>query len=316
MKRGMIFGGTAADVIDELKLTHEMIPANVERTLPIWEALFRNMPINALVRNLGNLTDKGVFKKKENLIILEQKFNADAIKFGRVHPIVLCSALKVYSEPVSMFRKSSLTWDPVPFVVDILEGAIKIAFDSVEPTGKTFYHAIDISSSMSSTMGNFGNLGLAPSEIAAIMALATIKSEKFYYTAGFSSQSCDFDGIKKGTSFKDIIEKRHLTGVPGHLRGQGTDLGSAIQYAINKEIKADVLVFWTDGQSWQGNHPSILLNEYRKKLNPDAKAIYVILGAYSDRATLAKPEDKNAFDIAGFSSETVKLVQMIADGKL
>jgi 60 kDa SS-A/Ro ribonucleoprotein len=107
-----------------------------------------------------------------------------------------------------------------------------------------------------------------------------------------------------------------LAGVPAGLRGQGTNLGSAIQYAIDKEIKADVLVFWTDGQSWQGNHPSLLLNDYRKKLNPDAKAIYVILGAYSDKTTLAKPEDKNAFDIAGFSAESVKLVQMIADGKL
>jgi 60 kDa SS-A/Ro ribonucleoprotein len=298
----------------DYNLTHEMIPGNIARTPGIWEALFYKMPINAVVRNLGNLTDKGVFKSKDNIIALEKKFNAEAIKRGRVHPIVLCSALKVYANPGLVERKSSLSWTAVPAVVDVLEEAIKIAFESVEPTNKTFYHAIDISGSMYSTPQ--GNLGLVPAEIAAIMTLATIKSERFYFTAGFSSRACDFDGIRKGTSFKDIVEQRHLTGAPAELRSQYTNLGSAIQYAIDKEIKADVLVFWTDGQSWKGEHPSVLMDQYRRKMNSEAKAIYVILGAYTDAMTLAKPGDRNSYDIAGFSSDTVKVIQMIASGDL
>ena len=41
--------------------------------------------------------------------------------------------------------RSSKTWTPIPRIVDILESALELSFDAIEPTGKVFMHAVDIS---------------------------------------------------------------------------------------------------------------------------------------------------------------------------
>jgi 60 kDa SS-A/Ro ribonucleoprotein len=57
-----------------------------------------------------------------------------------------------------------------------------------------------------------------------------------------------------------------------------------------------------------------MLLKYRKEINPDAKAIYVTLVPYGDKVTLADPKDPMSYDIAGFSSQTPKIISMIAEG--
>ena len=296
------------EAILDYNLTHEMIPANVERTRGVWEALFQTMPINATLRNLANLTNKGVFTNIENIKILEGKFTKERLVKGRVHPISILSAYKIYSGN-GLLGRSKLTWKAIPVVEDILEKAIEEAYASLEPTNKVFYHAVDSSGSMHSPV--LETLWMTPAEIAAAMALATVKSEKYYYTSAFTTTTQDFPKLRKTTSFKEAISPKFFPMIPA-----GTDLGSAIQFAIDNKIKADVLVFWTDGQTWAGRHPAQLVKDYRGKINSNAKFIYVILTPYSDRVSLSDPRDEKSYDISGFTTETPKLIQMITSGEL
>jgi 60 kDa SS-A/Ro ribonucleoprotein len=76
-----------------------------------------------------------------------------------------------------------------------------------------------------------------------------------------------------------------------------------------------VICFWTDSESWAGyKHPSQALAEYRQKVNPDAKAIYISLAA--NKITLVDPKDPNSWDIVGFDPSTPRLIQSIASGEL
>ena len=95
----------------------------------------------------------------------------------------------------------------------------------------------------------------------------------------------------------------------------GTDASSAYNWMIKNKCYADVICFWTDCESWAGyKHPSQALAEYRQKVNPDAKAIYISL--VLNDITLVDPKDPNSWDIAGFDPITPRLIQSIASGEL
>src|SRR5208337_5679447 len=85
----------------------------------------------------------------------------------------------------------------------------------------------------------------------------------------------------------------------------GTDAAQAYLYALKNKIKTDVFVFFTDSESWSGyRHPAEGLKQYRSKINPKAKAVYVTLTCYSDHISLVDPTDKNSYDLAGFSGDS------------
>lgn len=294
-------------LINDYNLTQEMIPANIERTPAIWEALFNKMPITATLRNLGNLTSKGIFTI-ENIDILEKRFIKENIKKAYLHPITIANAYQTYSQGFGF--KGKLFWKPISRIQDILEESIQNAFETLEPTNKHFFHALDISSSMYFNK-NVSGFQLNPMEIAGIMALATLKTEKNYFIGGFSNHFIELNNLRKNTSYREIINGDHIKGI----NFGGTNAASAYQYAIDNKINTDVFIFWTDSESWVGNHPAQKLKEYRKKINSEVKAIYITLLPYGDFITLVDPDDNNSYDIGGFSSDTPKIINMITKGE-
>lgn len=318
LKKGNLSQDEIVDAINQFGLTHEMIPGNLERGPKVWEALFHKMPVGATIRNLGNLTDKGVFDDTKNLDILEERLSKDNIKKAYIHPVNFAEAQMIYLDGGRTGR-GKLEWTPVPRAADIIEDAVEASFDVLEPTGKRFFHALDVSASMT---GGFGNQWLKPYQIAGIMALATVKAEKNYFVGGFDMNFKVLSKLTKKTSYSQVTDFRGGGIWPRDFGG--TDASVAYRYAIDNNRKADVFVFWTDSESWAGGtwsqrntgHPADLLKKYRKRVNRKAKAIYVTLVPYGDQITLVDPTDTDSYDIAGFTSQTPKMIQLIAEGKL
>jgi 60 kDa SS-A/Ro ribonucleoprotein len=176
------------------------------------------------------------------------------------------------------------------------------SFETLEQTGKVFLHAIDVSGSMSWTA--VPSVGLTAAEIAATMALCTAKAETNYLIRGFAADFRDL-GITGADSYSSAIEKT------SRQNFGGTDASVAIDWAIANNAKVDVFCFWTDCESWAGlRHPTQALAEYRKKVNPHAKAVYTAITA--DRITLVDPKDPLSFDFAGFDPSIPKAIQEIA----
>jgi len=308
MKKNNLTENQIIQTIYGLNLTHEMIPGNVKRTKEIWNALFQKMPLTATIRNLGNLTSKDIFYDRNNVKILEERLSKENLKKGMIHPLVLASAYSVYKGGHSI--RGTLIWKPMPVVEDLIENAIESAFEILEPTGKIFFHALDVSGSMTSP--TIGNLSLTPVQIESIIALATMRAEKDYFVGGFSNYFIELNNFRRTSSFRDVIDCKHLEGISF----SGTNAAAAFEYATENKIYTDVFVCWTDNESWLGIHPALALKEYRNKINPEAKAIYITLQTYGDKITLVDPKDNNSYDIAGFSSDTIKLIQMITMGEI
>lgn len=289
------------------RLTHEMAAPVGKMDRQAWQLLFNEMPIGAMLRNLGSLTELNVLRgdEKANLERVEAVLNnKEHLRKGRIHPIDVLKALKTYQSGGKLGR-SQKTWNAVPRIVDILEKAVKLSFDVVEPTGKIFAHAVDVSGSMS---GLVADVGLSCCEIATTMALVTAKAEKNYMIRGFATDFRDL-GISAKDSFSSAVRKA------SNQNFGGTDAAAAYDWMIKNKFKADVVCFWTDSESWAGSkHPSQALAEYRQKVNPNIKAVYVTLEPY--KITLVDPKDPLSWDLAGFDPGTPRVIQMLATGEL
>jgi 60 kDa SS-A/Ro ribonucleoprotein len=289
-------------------LTHEMAAPVGKMDKEAWQLLFNEMPIGALLRNLGSLTEIGVIRADErrNLDHVENILNdKNRLRKGRIHPIDVLKALKTYQSGGTL-GKSKKTWIPVPRISDILEKALELSFNTVEPTGKIFMHAVDVSGSMS--YGVVDSVGLSCCEIATTMALVTAKAEKNYMIRGFANDFRDL-GITHKDSFSSALKKA------SNQNFGATDAAVAYDWMISKKFKADVICFWTDSESWAGlKHPSVALAEYRKKVNPDIKAVYITLQPY--QITLVDPQDPLSWDMGGFDPGIPRIIQMLASGEL
>ncbi len=296
------------EAIAEGHLTHEMAAPVGKMDKQAWQLLFNEMPIGAMLRNLGSLTELGVLRgdQQANLERVQAVLNnKQHLRKGRIHPIDVLKALKTYKSGGRLGR-SQKTWNPVSQIVDILETALELSFDVVEPTDKVFMHAVDISSSMS--YGVVDSVGLSCCEIATTMALVTAKAEKNYMIRGFSTKFCDL-GITAKDSFSSAIAKA------SDQNFGGTNASVAYDWMIKTKFKADVVCFWTDNESWAGGrHPRQALAEYRQKVNKDIKAVYITLTPYG--ITLVDPRDPLSWDLAGFDPGVPRLIQMLAAGEL
>ncbi len=294
--------------ISQGRLTHEMAAPIGKMDRAAWQLLFNDMPIGALLRNLGSLTQLGVLEANahQNLKHVTQVLNSQKhLRQGRIHPIDVLKALKTYKSGGSLGR-SQKTWQPVSRIVDILEKAVEMSFDVIEPTNQVLLHAVDISGSMSYSQVDSVNLSCC--EIATAMALVTAKAEKNYVIRGFSTEFRNL-GITAQDSFSSAIAKA------SNQNFGGTDASVAYDWAIKHKFKADVFCFWTDSESWAGRrHPSQALAEYRHKVNPKAKAVYVTLA--SNQISLVDPQDPLSWDLAGFDPGTPRIIQMLATGAL
>lgn len=296
------------EAIAQGHLTHEMAAPVGKMDSSAWQLLFNEMPIGAMLRNLGSLTELGVLRADEqtNLQRVEGVLNnKQHLRKGRIHPIDVLKALKTYKSGGRLGR-SQKTWTVVPRIVDILEKALELSFEVVEPTGKVFMHAVDISGSMSGCVVD--SIGLSCCEIATTMALVTAKAEKNYMIRGFSTHFRTLD-ITSKDSFSSAFAKA------SNQNFGGTDASVAYDWMIKKKFKADVVCFWTDSESWAGRrHPSQALAEYRQKVNPNLKAVYVTLAPY--QITLVDPKDPLSWDLAGFDPGVPRLIQMLATSDL
>jgi 60 kDa SS-A/Ro ribonucleoprotein len=289
------------------RLTHEMAAPVGKMDKQAWNLLFKEMPIGAMLRNLGSLTEIGVLRSDEKANLDRVKSvlnNQEHLRKGRIHPIDVLKALKTYASGGSL-GKSKKTWQPVSRIVDILETAVELSFEVVEPTNKVFMHAVDISGSMGSLVAD---MGLSCCEIATTMALVTAKAEKNYEIRGFSTKFKDLD-ITRKDSFRSAVAKA------SNQNFGGTDAAVAYDWMLKNEFKADVICFWTDSESWAGSsHPSQVLKQYRKKINPHVKAVYVTLTPY--RISLVDPKDPLSWDLAGFDPAIPRMIQMLAKDDL
>lgn len=315
-------------------LTWEMLPSECLKDKRIWEALLDNMPLTAMIRNLGRMSALGMFnvteeeprfisKMEQELInaglkkaekignshqsnlnkVLEKLENVELIQRSRIHPIQVLIAYKTYS--LGKGLKGDLTWRVNNAIKTALEDVFYKSFQNVTPTGKKFLLALDVSGSMRSAAA--GDIGLTASEVAAAFAMVIKRTESQSYIMGFDRQFKDLQ-ITASDTLGTAMKKAH-----SNTFGR-TDCSAPMVWAKLNKLDVDVFVVITDNETYAGNiHPSQALKQFNASRQIPAKL--VVLATSVNRFTIADPKNPDMLDIAGFSPDVPKVINWFATGK-
>ncbi len=281
-------------LIEKHEFTHEMVPNDWKNEIQVWAALLANMPVMATVRNLGKMTQIGLLKPfvPEVQTVLE-RLSDDAIKRSLIHPIQILISLITYRSGKG--DKGSLTWEPVPQIIDALDAAFYMAFDNVEPSEKNMLLALDVSGSMKRG-GVAGCNGLTPRNASAAMALVTARTEPNYHVFGFSDEFVDLP-ITANDTLASAVKK--VSGLPMRR----TDCALPMLYAIENKLEVDVFIIYTDNETWYGDiHPKTALDMYRQEMGRPAKC--AVVGMIANKFSIADPIDAGMMDFVGFDTAT------------
>lgn len=308
-------------LIESTRLPWETIPTEYLKDLRVWRALFEqgNLGQTALLRNVTRFAKLGAF---DSMTFARAYGNAladqEALAKGRIHPISVLSALRVYENGTPSRRGWGYDkeWKDNSVILDSLEAAFYNAFKTVESSGKRQFLAIDVSGSMSTPVT--GVPGLSCAEASAVMAMVTARTEDYYEIRGFThSGGGSWYGrgnaqlTDLGFSAKDSL-KTAMSKTRKHNFG-GTDCALPMVYAKQNSLEVDTFVVYTDNETWAGSiQPFQALKDYRKASGIDAKLI--VVGMASNGFTIADPRDKGMLDVVGLDSAAPQIISEFSRG--
>lgn len=319
---------SAAEVVQlihDFDLPREAVPSEWLNTKEVWQELVDSgMPLTALIRNLATLTRHGIIapdKKSSVKRIAAAITDEEALKRARVHPIAILAALITYQSGASAFtQRAHRTWSPVPLIVDALDEAFYMAFKNVEPTGKRWVLALDVSGSMDS--GNVSGIpGLTPRMASAALAMVTARTEPDHTFLAFTSGPRGVSALARensGITTLSLSPRQRLDDVVKAVKNLPfgwTDCALPMLWALDNKVEADVFVILTDSETWAGSiHPAQALRDYRKQSGIPARM--AVVGMVSSGFTIADPNDAGMMDFAGFDTATPELLSMFVKGEL
>lgn len=292
------------NLIHGYNLPREALKTEHLNSPEVWEALLETgMGTTALIRNLGNMTKIGLLTPTSaaTKLVLAQLRDEKLLRKSRVHPLAVLVALTTYQSGQG-FRGGS-SWQPVPKIVDALDGAFYKAFGNVEPTGKNVMLALDVSGSMS--YGDIAGTNITPAMAASAMAMVTYAVEDSVGVYGFS------------TTFQhlDISDKKSLPDVMRYVYNRnfgGTDCSLPMKEAKRRKLDVDLFVVYTDNETWAGGHPTTALKEYRRWSGRDARL--AVVGMTSTGFSIADPKDPGQLDVVGFDTATPQIISDFGAG--
>lgn len=302
---------TVVKLINDYKLPREALPTEFLNEKEVWAALLEDMPMTALIRNLGNMSKVGLLTplSKASKMVVDQLSDVERLRKARVHPLNVLSAKLTYGSGHSV--RGSGEWKVVAPVVDALEDAFYAAFGNIEPSGKNTMLGIDVSGSMGG--GYYGDYpgvggvpGLSPAMAAAVMAMVTVRSEPNYFIGGFNTSFVDLKITAKDT-LESAMRKTDARNFGG------TDCAVAMKYATTNKIPIENFAIYTDAETWAGEtHGSQALQKYRKVMDIPARMVNVAF--VSNGFTIADPQDAGMMDVVGFDSAAPQLIADFAKG--
>ncbi|MBS1705137.1 MAG: TROVE domain-containing protein [Armatimonadetes bacterium] len=292
----------AARLIRAHRLPREAVPTELLRDPEVWEALLEDMPLTAMIRNLGNMSKVGllVCNSKAARIVCDRLADQEWLRSARVHPVSVLMALRTYQSGRGL--RGHGTWAPVQKVVEALEAAFYLAFANIEPTGKRTMLGLDVSGSMSWLMPT----GITCAEGAAAMLMAALKTENGAIPMAFAHDFRPLNVTGRSTLQEALEETRSMN-------FGGTDCALPMIYATRQRIAVDLFVVYTDNETWYGKmHPKQALEMYRQKMGIDAKL--AVVGMTATEFSIADPADAGMLDLVGFDASIPTALREFAVG--
>jgi hypothetical protein len=299
----------ACALIRSGRLVREHVPTTLFGSKEIWLTLLETMPLEALLRNLGKLTQIGVAAEKHREIVARLTNQTEVLK-ARIHPIKVLVASKVYTNGCG--DSGSLTWTPNAYIGVALTDLFRISYGAVTPTGKRIMLGIDVSGSMSTPV--LGSKVLTCRDASIAMTLLYLETEKNVSAVAFSDILTDLIAPSRFQLRRGMTLQQALAATNG-MAFSSTDCVLPIQHAIKHKLEIDAFIMLTDCETYAPNeHPQNALIRYRELTGIQAKLI--VLGMTGNCFTIVDPTDRNTLNLAGFDTSTPEIASMFMRGEI
>ena len=319
--QGMTDPAGAARLIRDHRLPREAVPTGLLAEPVVWEALLAEMPMGAMLRNLGTMSKVGLLVHGSAAagLVRDRLGDAERLRRARVHPIAVLAALKVYGQ--GRGERGHNTWQPVAAVVDALDAAFYAAFGNVEPTGQRLRLALDVSGSMDGSQVA-GMPFLTAREASAAMALVTARVEPNHEIVAYSHTLVPVS-LSPRQRLDDVVKTLRA------IEMGGTYCALPIKDALASKTPVDAFVSYTDSETWDGNVPAsawmrqhgwdvpdkpaaAYLTDYRAATGIPTR--HVVVGMCSTGFTLADPADPGQLDVVGFDAAAPAVIADFVKG--
>lgn len=302
------------------RIPREALPTHLLNDASVWDALLADMPMTAMIRNLGKMSNVGLLTAGSDAerTIAERLLDAERLKKARVHPISILNALRVYEQ--GRGEKGSLAWTPSKRVVNALDESFYLAFGSVTPTGKRMRLALDVSGSMDGS--KVVGMNLTAREASAALALVTLAVEPEAHVVAYSDRLVGVN-LRPSMRLDEVI--RTLKAIPMG----GTFCSLPIMQATEAGASIDLFVSYTDSETWNGGGyasfgwsrqraPEMTASEALRayRLRSGIEARHAVIALSANRFSIADPKDPGQMDLAGCDAATPQLLADFASGMI
>ena len=304
-------GAQAVKVLERFpRLTWEAFPTDVHNSPEFWKALFYNgMGATALLRNVTRFAKLGLFDDvKFAGDVAKALSDPEAIKKGRLHPVQYLNAHGIYAKGRSAnsygyyLNNSGTSWKVNSKVAGALEKGFYAAFGNVTPADKRTMVSLDVSGSMT-WAAPAGLVGLNCMEAAVAMAMVTIRTEPYVEVNAFSHGLMEVN-ISDTSSLNSAIKSLD------NLSFSSTNIAAPIEKALRERQVIDHFIIYTDSEVNTGRNVSGVLNEYRRKVNPEARL--TVVGMTANEFTVGDPDDSLTLAVVGFDSAAPSVISEFA----
>jgi len=300
----------ACALIRSGRLVREHIPTSLFASREIWATLLETMPLEALLRNLGKMTQNGVAGDKYKEIVARMS-DQTAILKARIHPIKVLVASKVYK--TGHGDLGSLSWVPNAFISNAFTQLFHLSYGTITPTGQSIMVAVDVSGSMSSAV--LGSKVLTCRDASIAMALLYLETEKNVSVVGFSAGLTDMSGPSSKNQLRRGMTIDQGLAATNGMAFSSTDCVLPIHHAIKHNLKFDAFIVLTDNETYAPNeHPQSALVRYRQLMGTETKLI--VIGMTGNCFTIVDPTDRKTLNLAGFDTSTPEIASMFLRGEI
>uniref|UniRef100_A0A3P8RXG3 Ro60, Y RNA binding protein n=1 Tax=Amphiprion percula TaxID=161767 RepID=A0A3P8RXG3_AMPPE len=289
-------------LIEEHKLEREQLLTDHLKSKQVWTALLKEMPLHSVLKILGKMTSNKVLEpgSSETQLVCDRIQSETVLKKAKLHPFSILLASEHYKRGQGYQGKPK--WEPDGSILKAMDSAFYKSFMNVEPVGKCFVVAVDVSTSLSSVVpGTSISTAVAAAAITMIFARTEADTHVLAYSEGAvvpCSVSADM------TLAEATVE---LVKIPSG----STDCSLPITWATESGKSVDVFIILTNNPLWTFTaSPLESLKKHRQTLGASSKL--VMCGLTSIGHAIADTEDRGLLSICGFDLGALSVIRNLA----
>jgi 60 kDa SS-A/Ro ribonucleoprotein len=305
-----------AQLIIKHKLPYESMTSVIGNNESCWTALLEVAPYFNMIRNLNNFVKYKAINQSNVDKVCSRIMDRTAIKKSMMYPFRFFQAVKNFDDtPVAGYGYHpyigtfEFVEDPIvkKKIRNALINAMELSLDNMPSLpGKTMIMT-DCSGSMSGVVNN------DKTDISCI-EVAGLYSAVFHKKSNANTVLLPFDTDLRSDVLQNVIQSKTLyDAAKSYTAGGGTALAIPMIYLLDRNIKVDNIVGFTDDMDWcskswggQSMQFAEAFATYKKKVNPKVKAYLVTLMGYQGNPV--PPEFNDVTFVYGWSDKIVDLI--------